>query len=64
MDSGSGTDIPSYGTNGMASGLQEHHNIFDMFHGFLGHYWSSNRMSMGTAGATNPFSSMFQGGLE
>lgn len=63
MDSGSGTDVPSYGTNSISVGMQENHNIFDMFHGFLGHFWSSSRMSMGTSGANSPLSSMFKGGL-
>lgn len=39
----SGADVPVYGTNSMGA-AQQHHNIFDMYQTFLGHFWSSDRM--------------------
>jgi hypothetical protein len=40
----SGTDVPVYGTNSIAGATQQHHNIFDMYQSFLGHFWGADRM--------------------
>lgn len=42
----SGTDVPVYGTNSMGA-AQQHHNIFDMYQSFLGHFWGKDRTGMG-----------------
>lgn len=39
----SGTDVPVYGTNSISGATQQHHNIFDQFQSFLGHFWSADR---------------------
>lgn len=38
--------IPGYGTNGGVGPQQSHHNIFDMFQNFLGHFWGADRTGM------------------
>jgi hypothetical protein len=43
----SDTDVPVYGTNSSAGAAQQHHNIFDMYQSFLGHFWGADRMGIG-----------------
>lgn len=37
------TEVPVYGTNS-SSGAAQHHNIFDMYQSFLGHFWGADRL--------------------
>lgn len=40
------TEVPVYGTNNIAGATQQHHNIFDMYQSFLGHFWGADRTGM------------------
>jgi hypothetical protein len=40
------TGVPVYGTNSSSSSAEQHHNIFDMYQSFLGHFWGSERTGM------------------
>lgn len=37
-------DVPVYGTNSSSGAAQQHHNIFEMYQSFLGHFWNKDRM--------------------
>ena len=39
-------DVPVYGTNSIAQSTQQHHNIFDMYQSFLGHFWGADRTGL------------------
>lgn len=58
----SGTDVPVYGTNSISGAAQQHHNIFDQFQSFLGHFWGADRMGISDIkGAAGMMDQVFPG---
>ena len=55
------TEVPVYGTNGSGAAAQQHHNIFDMYQSFLGHFWGSNTGMTNMKDAEGLVSQIFPG---
>lgn len=54
------TEIPSYGTNSMGA-AQQHHNIFDMYQSFLGHFWGADRLGTDIQGMAGKLEGVIPG---